>query len=1190
MLRSNRIVARLAPLRTQFSFVRRIQALRTPEPTNANGSVFSVKAVEELLEANKCNYSVGHASYVVQCPLCDGGGDGKKDIYVNKTTGNVVCKPCRVKASWSEFSQWLKLKNTGALPVIPQKQNPVPSLTEPSWRTTKSWADSPRDVIDRVNSAFGIEFPTLSGTTAELPCVVFPWFEEREDKAPFRIKMETVVDRSDRQVVLEPKDGSYGLFGWNTVPAGAKEVDEDKRKYKVVRDRYEAYFVKKRNAIYERAKFNLRKQEDGEPVDDFVTSLNSLAQYCNFGEWCAGMVVVPKADGKIRICVDFTKLNESIEKEALGVTWASPSNEVYQEEKEFRAEIQAYVDLVVRNIPTSEPKMVEIKQAQQKDEICQKVIQYCQEVSPRYPQGNGEAERAVRTIKIILDKAKDPYLGLLAYRSTPSELLMNRRLRTTVPMLGYNLHPSVPNYAQLRAMEQKDKQKQKTDFDRCHASRSLQQLMPGDQVWIDDQNLRGSIVKERSILQRNRRQLKFIPGEKVHSHSAVVHNGGGVSSTDPVPHNVVILRDGEEKPREQQEAAVDPQEQERTLQVPEESVESHEQEEAIGQQELEGVVEPQVQGYESEGQYVAPNLNNPNASGSHKQQELVQPTPVITRSGRIVITRGEFDAIAVNQSTGIPAVALPGGTFLPPEVLPQLEPFERIVVWFGNDAQARQAASHMARKLNMERCFLVCSQDGLPKVHTPLDALKKGVDLRLVIDSAKPIKHKKIVTFNQLRDEVYGELSNSNQVAGVKWHRFPKLNQILKGHRPGELTVFTGPTGSGKTTFISELSLDLAMQGVTTLWGSFEIKNVRLAKTMMYQLSGMRLEKQLEQYGYWADRLEQLPLYFMGFYGPVDLQNVIETMSHSAYVHDIQHVIVDNLQFMTGATHNMSDKYSLQSQAIAAFRMFASEKNVHVTVVIHPRKEEESNALTTASIFGTAKVSQEADNIMILQAPDKNNKFLQVTKNRFDGDTGVVPLSFDRESLTLSGHFANKEVHSDREEDLFVPLFEEGRSSSQVFKASSVPISKYQIRTSLSRPTNTSAVTTQPLTPIIPSPTYTAPVTVATPSITIPTVATPPVTTSIVTTPPVTSLLPGHQSSLHHGFKLSFVKQPATASPVAKQPAPSVGGPVAKVPNGPIPLQGAPSTRHFFKKADPCAGGIFTAFWETTLSNSFKAT
>lgn len=29
-------------------------------------------------------------------------------------------------------------------------------------------------------------------------------------------------------------------------------------------------------------------------------------------DWCAGMVVVPKADGNIRICVDLTKLNENV--------------------------------------------------------------------------------------------------------------------------------------------------------------------------------------------------------------------------------------------------------------------------------------------------------------------------------------------------------------------------------------------------------------------------------------------------------------------------------------------------------------------------------------------------------------------------------------------------------------------------------------------------------------------------------------------------------------------------------------------------------------------------------------------------------------------------------------------------------------------------------------------------------------
>ena len=62
--------------------------------------------------------------------------------------------------------------------------------------------------------------------------------------------------------------------------------------------------------------------------------------------------------------------------------------------------------------------------------------------SPRYPQCNGEAERAVRTVKNIMEKSEDPFLGLLAYRTaplhnglTPSELVMGRNLRTTLPIL-----------------------------------------------------------------------------------------------------------------------------------------------------------------------------------------------------------------------------------------------------------------------------------------------------------------------------------------------------------------------------------------------------------------------------------------------------------------------------------------------------------------------------------------------------------------------------------------------------------------------------------------------------------------------------------------------------------------------------------------------------------------------------------
>lgn len=40
----------------------------------------------------------------------------------------------------------------------------------------------------------------------------------------------------------------------------------------------------------------------------------------------------------------------------------------------------------------------------------------------------------------------------------------------------------------------------------------------------------------------------------------------------------------------------------------------------------------------------------------------------------------------------------------------------------------------------------------------------------------------------------------------------PTLNSIAKGFRRGELVLLTGPTGGGKTTFLSQLTLDFAKQ------------------------------------------------------------------------------------------------------------------------------------------------------------------------------------------------------------------------------------------------------------------------------------------------------------------------------------------------------------------------------------------
>ncbi|KAK3749722.1 hypothetical protein QZH41_003773 [Actinostola sp. cb2023] len=97
--------------------------------------------------------------------------------------------------------------------------------------------------------------------------------------------------------------------------------------------------------------------------------------------------------------------------------------------------------------------------------------------SPEYPQSNGAAERAVQTAKRILKKAaadnKDPFEGLLKYRNTPFEdlgvsptqLLMSRRTRTTIPTHRRLLLPQAvdPNHVVKVLQHRQDVSKKNYD-------------------------------------------------------------------------------------------------------------------------------------------------------------------------------------------------------------------------------------------------------------------------------------------------------------------------------------------------------------------------------------------------------------------------------------------------------------------------------------------------------------------------------------------------------------------------------------------------------------------------------------------------------------------------------------------------------------------------------------------------------
>lgn len=154
----------------------------------------------------------------------------------------------------------------------------------------------------------------------------------------------------------------------------------------------------------------------------------------------------------------------------------------------------------------------------------------------------------------------------------------------------------------------------------------------------------------------------------------------------------------------------------------------------------------------------------------------------------IVITEGEFDAMAVYQATGYQAISLPNGAnHLPVQVLPFLEKFVKIYLWLDADEIGQANAKKFAEKLGLNRTFIVnsrCLSSSGPKDAN--DALREDPkSLERYILLAKTLSQENIVTFSEMRNTVLNKILKFDESQGIKCSTLPWINKKLKGLRRG---------------------------------------------------------------------------------------------------------------------------------------------------------------------------------------------------------------------------------------------------------------------------------------------------------------------------------------------------------------------------------------------------------------------
>jgi len=125
--------------------------------------------------------------------------------------------------------------------------------------------------------------------------------------------------------------------------------------------------------------------------------------------------------------------------------------------------------------------------------------------SPKYPQSNGEAERAVQTVKGLMKKNVNIQAALCAYRDTPlangyslAELMFGRSLNS----MGIMPDKSV-TLSRLRQVEAGQRRAQVLYYNRRHGAREREPVKVGQAIKIND----GSQLKDGVVIATKGREI-----------------------------------------------------------------------------------------------------------------------------------------------------------------------------------------------------------------------------------------------------------------------------------------------------------------------------------------------------------------------------------------------------------------------------------------------------------------------------------------------------------------------------------------------------------------------------------------------------------------------------------------------------------------------------------------------------------
>lgn len=359
----------------------------------------------------------------------------------------------------------------------------------------------------------------------------------------------------------------------------------------------------------------------------------------------------------------------------------------------------------------------------------------------------------------------------------------------------------------------------------------------------------------------------------------------------------------------------------------------------------------------------------------------------------VVITEGEIDCMTVSQC-GVPALSVPfgGGTggkhnWIETEY-PYLAQFDTIYLCLDADEAGREAAKEIAERLGVDRCKIA----SLPHkdANECLTQGMAGDEILQSIDStAKYLDREEIKRPSDFEEETIELMYGDKSLRGFEtpWN---KVNEIFQlGY--GELSVFNGVNGHGKSDLANQICLHSAFNKIPTMIASMELRPAILNERLIKQATGAVNPPKEYAREVLHNLDEKLWLVDIKESGKKRAELLLELLEYGFRRYGMRLFLIDSLM-KCGIGEDDKDG---QKWFVDELCNFKNRTKSHVILVTHSRKgESESKPTGKMDVKGSGTITDLADNVFIvwrnkeredlIQKRDANNPDNLPTKDELD--------------------------------------------------------------------------------------------------------------------------------------------------------------------------------------------------------------